>query len=138
MVDDADLETHLLDFMLKTFAFARTARVDDQELVVFERTETESESQFRPKLVKLRVVIPRPWILYDLAGDALVIARDGKTAGSRPTGTARETAGGTTEFEEQGVRWKRSKFPDGSFVYAPAELRVNLASPGGRAVIAPS
>ncbi|MCI4350198.1 MAG: hypothetical protein L3K15_01615 [Thermoplasmata archaeon] len=137
MVDDADLETHLFDFMLKTFAFARTARVDAHELVVFERTETESESQFRPKLVKLRVAVPRAWILYDLAGDALVIAKDGKTAGSRPTGTARETAGGTTEFEEQGVRWKRVKFPDGSYLYAPSELSPTLSTSAGRAVIAP-
>jgi hypothetical protein len=137
MVDDADLETHLLDFTLKTFAFARVARVEDQEYVVFERTETESESQFRPKLVKLRVAIPRAWVLYDLAGDALVIARDGKTAGSRPTGTAQETAGGTTEFEEQGVHWKRVRFPDGSYLYAPVERSASLGSVAGRAAVAP-
>jgi hypothetical protein len=137
MVDDADLETHLLDFTLKTFAFARTAQFENRDLVVFERTETESESQFRPKLVKLRVAVPRAWILYDLAGDALVIAKDGKTAGSRQTGTARETAGGTTEFEEQGVRWKRVRFPDGSYLYAPAELGAGVGTAAGRAAIAP-
>jgi hypothetical protein len=137
MVEDADLETHLLDFTLKTFAFARTARFEEKDLVVFERTETESESQFRPKLVKLRVAVPRSWILYDLAGDALVIARDGKTAGARPTGTAQETAGGTTEFEEQGVRWKRLRYADGSYLYAPAELSARLSTPAGRTAIAP-
>ena len=133
--DDADLEVHLLQFLLKSFDFERSARVGERDFAIFQRTETESESQFRPRLVKLRVVLPRDWIVYDLAADALYIARDGTIPGSRGTGTAMEEGAEKTEFREQGVEWKKSTVARGSVLYVPKEEADRLLSPGGLAAL---
>ena len=133
--DEADLETHLLQFLLKNFGFERSATAGEQEVAVFGRTETESESQFRPRLVKLRVVVPRAWVLYDLAADALVLGRDGATPGPRGTGTAHEESAEKSEFREQGIDWKKVVFARGSVVYVPRELEPIILSPTARAAL---
>ena len=127
--DDADLETHLLQFLLKSFGHERNERVGDLDLVIFHRTETESESQFRPRLVKLRIVLPREWVLYDLAADALLIGRDGATPRTRGTGSAVEESAGKTEFREQGIEWKKVTVSRGSIVYVPKELADTKLAP---------
>ena len=90
MLDVADLEVNLLDFVQKSFGFRRLVEVDGQEYAVFERTETESEAKFRPRLIRLYVVVPRSLIVHDFAADLLRIAPDGHTPGPRATGSAVE------------------------------------------------
>ncbi|MGA7922854.1 MAG: hypothetical protein WCA77_02625 [Thermoplasmata archaeon] len=132
MADVADLETNLLQFQLKSFGFDRIVEHEGQPLAVFERTETESESQFRPKIVKLRVVIPPEWVIFDLAADTLFLGRDGKTPGPRGSGSAIETAAEKTHFVEQGITWQRAAIPDVGLVYMPAEIAEGLLSEPGR------
>jgi hypothetical protein len=119
MVDEADLETNVLEFVLKSFQFDRTERVGDVEYAVFHRTETESESKFRPKLVKLVVAVPKEWVVHDLASDLLLIASDGVHPGHRGSGNAVEAAAEKSEFSEQGVDWVRIPRPSGGWVYLP-------------------
>ncbi|MCI4327621.1 MAG: hypothetical protein L3K16_08345 [Thermoplasmata archaeon] len=119
MVDDADLETNVLEFVLKSFQFDRTETVGEVEYAIFHRTETESESQFRPKLVKLVLAVPKAWIVHDLASDLMLIAPDGVHPGHRGSGTAVEAAAEKTEFSEQGVDWVRFPRPNGGWVYVP-------------------
>ncbi|MGI0131832.1 MAG: hypothetical protein ACREDK_01860 [Thermoplasmata archaeon] len=133
--DDADLEVHLLQFRLKSFDFERSVRVGERDYAIFQRTETESESQFRPRLVRLRVILPRAWIVYDLASDELFIARDGVTPGSRSTGTAVEEGAETTEFTEQGVDWRKVTLARGTVVYVPRDEAVSLLAPAGRSAL---
>ncbi|MCI4331223.1 MAG: hypothetical protein L3K19_05180 [Thermoplasmata archaeon] len=131
--DDGELEVNLLEFLLKSFSFDRCASVGGTEYALFHRTETESEMQFRPRLVTLRVIVPRAWVVYDLAADLLFVARDGGTPGARATGQALEEAAEKSEFQEQGVRWRKTTLQRGSVVYAPTELSESLLAPGGRA-----
>jgi hypothetical protein len=133
--DDAELEVHLLQFVLKSFAHERNVAFGGREFAIFQRTETESESQFRPRLVKLRVVLPRDWVLYDIAADALLIARDGVTPGSRGSGSAVEEGAEKSEFREQGVEWKKSTLSRLSMAYVPKELEGTLLSTDGRAAL---
>jgi hypothetical protein len=119
VVDEADLETNVLEFVLKSFQFDRTETVGGVEYAVFHRTETESESKFRPKLVKLVLLVPKEWIVHDLASDLLLIASDGLHPGHRGSGTAVEAAAEKTEFSEQGVDWIRLPRPSGGWIYLP-------------------
>jgi hypothetical protein len=119
VVDEADLESNVLEFVLKSFQFDRMETVGGVEYAVFHRTETESESKFRPKLVKLVVAVPRDWIVHDLASDLMLIAPDGAHPGHRGSGTAVEAAAEKTEFSEQGVDWVRLPRPEGGWVYVP-------------------
>jgi hypothetical protein len=119
VVDEADLESNVLEFVLKSFQFDRMETVGGVEYAVFHRTETESESKFRPKLVKLVVAVPRDWIVHDLASDLMLIAPDGAHPGHRGTGTAVEAAGEKSEFSEQGADWVRLPRPNGGWVYFP-------------------
>jgi hypothetical protein len=135
MADDAELEVNLLEFLLKSFSFGRVAAVDGVEYAVFHRTETESEMQFRPRLVTLQVVVPKSWVVYELAADLLLIARDGRTPGHRSTGSALEEAAEKTEFDEQGVRWRKTTLARGSVVYVPLELADALLAAPGRAAL---
>ncbi|HEY6238681.1 MAG TPA: hypothetical protein VIZ68_05800 [Thermoplasmata archaeon] len=128
MVDLTELEVNVLEFVHKSFAFSRIAPVDGEELAVFHRTETESESQFRPKLLRLFLVVPRPWILYDLAADLLVLGRDGHTPGHRAGGTAVEAAAETSEFSEQGIDFRRFPLPEG-WLYVPADWADRVTAP---------
>jgi hypothetical protein len=120
MLEVSDLEVNLLDFVQKSFAFARLVTLNGKEYAVFERTETESESKFRPRLVKLFVLVPRGLIVHDFASDVLVVAPDGETPGPKSTGSALETAAEKTNFEEQGVAWRRVTVPEVGLVYLPA------------------
>ncbi|HLM70021.1 MAG TPA: hypothetical protein VK423_01375 [Thermoplasmata archaeon] len=79
MLDLSDLEINVLEFRQRSFQFDRMLDVGGSEHAVFSRTETESESQFRPRLLHLRVVVPRAWVLYDEPNDVLLLARDGAT-----------------------------------------------------------
>lgn len=125
VVDEADLETNVLEFVLKSFQFDRMETVGAVEYAIFHRTETESESQFRPKLVKLVLAVPRDWIVHDLASDLMLIAPDGVHPGHRGTGTAMEAAGEKAEFSEQGVDWVRRPRTNGGWVYFPKRDEVN-------------
>jgi hypothetical protein len=123
MVDEADLETNVLEFVLKSFQYDRTDSVGGVDYAVFHRTETESESKFRPKLVKLVVAVPREWVVHDLASDLLLIASDGLHPGHRGSGSAVEAAAEKSEFPEQGVDWVRIPRPAGGWVYVPKSGR---------------
>ena len=133
---------HLLDFVQKSFGFYRLVQLEDEEFAVFERTETESESKFRPKLVRLYVLVPRAWLVHDFASDLLAVAPDGKTPGRKSSGSAVETAAEKTSFQEQGVEWRRASVPSVGLVYVPADRsRRLLESPGLealRAALAPA
>src|SRR5580693_2592160 len=119
MVDDADLETNVLSFREKSFSYEATVELAGVQYAIFYRTEVESESRFRPKVVHLKLVVPREAILGDLASDTLVLAPDGKAAGPRRTGGAQEVEADETEFREQGIEFVRSKAPDGTIRYLP-------------------
>ena len=130
----AELETNVLEFQHKSFSFERVATIDGTQLAVFSRRETETESKFRPKLIRLFVVVPVAQVVYDLAADLLLIAPDGSTPGPRGVGVAAEAAAGTTEFPEQGLAWRRVAVPTG-LAYAPADLAPALGSPGSVATL---
>jgi hypothetical protein len=119
MVDDATLETNVLSFREKSFSYASTVEVEGVQYAIFYRTEVESESRFRPKVVHLKLAVPRDVILGDLASDTLVLAPDGKSAGPRRTGGAQEVDADESEFREQGIDFVRSKSPDGTIRYLP-------------------
>jgi hypothetical protein len=125
VVDDADLESNVLEFVLKSFQFDRTETVAGTEYAVFHRTETESESQFRPKLVKLVLAVPKEWVVHDLASDLLLIASDGVHPGHRGSGSAVEAAAEKSEFSEQGVDWIRLARSAGGWVYLPKSERAH-------------
>jgi hypothetical protein len=131
MADIAELEVNLLQFVLKSFAYERMYEADGQTFAVFERTETESESKFRPKILKLRVLVPPDWVIYDLAADALRLARGGEIGGPMGTGTASEAAAEKSEFREQGIDWQRREVSGAGLLYAPKEFAEALfAGPG--------
>lgn len=120
MVDPVDLETNVLDFLHKSFMWLRSAEVAGEEIAVFQRTETESESRFRPKVLRLFVVVPTAWIVFDLAAEQLLLAQDGHTPLPRPAGSAQEAGAEGSEFVEQGIRFLRRPAADG-WVYLPAD-----------------
>ncbi len=131
MLDVADLEVNILEFHGKNFAFERLAPLAEDEFAIFTRTETESEAKLRPKLVRLRVVVPRAWVLFDLAADLLVFGQDGKTPGARSTEAAIEAAAEKGEFKEQGIAWRRTKLADGGFAYVPEAYVARLIEGAG-------
>jgi hypothetical protein len=133
VLDLADLEVNLLEFHGKNFAFERVASVDAQEFAIFTRTETESESQLRPKLLRLWVVVPRAWVLFDSAADLLVFGRDGQTPGKRSAEAAIEAAAEQPAFSEQGIPWRRLPVAGHGFVYIPDELSARPLDSGGLA-----
>ena len=128
MLTAADLEVNVLDFRHRAFQFDRLVEHAGVSLAVFSRTETESERQLRPKLVRLTVVVPLGWVVLDEAADALRVARDGP---ARPTkdAPAIEVAAEPSEFEEEGVRWKRSPAGPAAYVYAPVDLPGGVLTP---------
>ncbi len=127
MVDLPELEVNVLEFLHKSFSFDRLATVDGQEYAVFHRRETETESKLRPKVIRLFVVAPREWVLYDATEDLLRIGPDGRTPGPRSKGEARAAAAEPTDFGEQGVDWHRETVPMG-IAYLPRERAVRLKS----------
>jgi hypothetical protein len=131
VLTEADLETNVLEFRQRSFQFARLVERESGAVAVFGRTETESERQLRPKLVRLTLVVPVGWVVHDEAADLLRVARDGVVAPPPPPGTVVEIGAEPPEFEEQGLRWKRIRLPAGGYAYAPAEMAAELLSPPG-------
>jgi hypothetical protein len=131
----ADLEVNVLEFRQRSFQFDRSVEVAGTELAVFSRTETESESQFRPRLVHLRLVVPRAWIVHDEPNDMLSIAKDGVTVPPRLTAPVVEVRAEPSEFTEQGIAWLRAERPGGVLVYAPAEHAGRVLAPEGLAAL---
>ena len=135
MLTVGDLEVNVLEFRQRSFQFQRAATVGDREVALFSRTETETESQFRPKLIHLHVLVPVAWVVHDEANDVLLVARDGATLPVRLTEQVVEVGAERAEFEEQGIAWKRTRGPSGSYVYAPAELADALLAPAAYAAL---
>ena len=129
MLDQSDLEINVLEFRQRSFQFDRLVEHEGREYAVFSRTETESESQFRPRLVHLRVVVPRAWVVYDEPNDVLLLARDGATVPVRMVESVTEVGADPSEFTEQGIDWRRVPGPGGLLVYAPEELERELLTP---------
>jgi hypothetical protein len=129
VLDVSDLEINVLEFRQRSFQFERMIELGGVELAVFSRTETESESQFRPRLVHLRLVVPRSWVVYDEPNDVLLLAQDGATVPVRLTEPVTEVRAERPEFKEQGIDWRRAEGPEGYLVYAPSELANELLSP---------
>ena len=121
MLTVADLEVNVLDFRHRSFQFDRRVELGGTAYAVFSRTETESERQLRPKLVRLSVVVPLDWVVLDEATDALRVSRSG-AARPPPDTPAVEVAAEPPEFEEDGLRWKRVATGTTGYVYAPLEL----------------
>jgi hypothetical protein len=135
VLDAADLETNVLEFVRKSFAFSQFADVAGREVAVFHRTETESESQFRPRILHLHLAVPREWVILDPAGEMLVLARDGRTVGLRTVGEAVEAAAEASEFAEQGIDFHRLPMKDRAWLYVPEEFRTAWTTPAGLAAI---
>lgn len=120
---------NVFEFRQRAFQFDRLVTVASEPYAVFVRTETESESQFRPTLVHLTVVVPLGWVVYDEGADALRIARDGTHPSPVLTEPVVEVGAEPAEFSEQGVRWKRSPLAAGRLVYVPEEREAPLLAP---------
>ena len=135
MLDAADLETNVLEFVRKSFAFSRFAEIGGEELVVFQRTETESESQFRPRILRLHLAVPRAWVLMDGAGETLALARDGRTLLPRTVGEAVEAAAESSEFTEQGIEFHRLPLKERGWLYVPEERRAAWTTADGYAAL---
>lgn len=134
MVEAADLEVNVLEFLHKSFSFERLATLDGEELAVFHRRETESESKLRPKILRLFVVIPRPNLVLDTDEGLLRITSDGVTPGPRGKGSAREAAADPTDFAEQGMEWHRTSVPLG-IAYVPRARSADLSRPTALSVL---
>jgi len=135
MLTAADLEVNVLEFRQRSFQFERLATVGDQEIALFRRTETESESQFRPRLVHLWLAVPLAWIVWDERADLLRIAKDHRALPMAPDESVVEVRAEPPEFHEQGIGWKRADGPGGTLVYAPAEFADRLLGPVGFAAL---
>ena len=130
MVDDADLELNVLEFASKSFSFERSVELDGQELALFHRTETESESRFRPKVIRLRLIVPKTWIIYDLAADLLRLGQ-----GRRDARAARRQLRGRGRGRALALRRGRDRLAAGpgrgGNITAPEEWADRLLSPDG-------
>ncbi len=135
MLTVSDLEVNVLEFRQRAFQFARLGTVDETPYAVFSRTETESERQFRPRLVHLHLVVPLAWIVHDEPNDVLRLARDGSNMSVRLSEPVAEVGAEPTRFREQGIEWSRETGPAGAFVYVPTEAAARLLAPAGRAAL---
>ena len=131
MLTEADLEVNVIEFRQRSFQFERIAPFEGQELAVFSRTETESESQFRPRIVHLRLVVPLPWVVLDERTDLLRVGRDPRVLPMATAEPVVEVRAERPEFTEDGVDWRRAEAPGGTLVYAPAELAGRLLTRDG-------
>jgi hypothetical protein len=122
----SDLEVNVLEFRQRAFQFERLADFDGTDYAVFSRTETESESQFRPRLVHLKLVVPQAWVVYDEPNDLLAVSKDGVSVPTRLTEPVLEVGAERTEFREQGIDWRRGDGPSGALVYVPEELAARV------------
>jgi len=128
----ADLEVNVLEFRHRSFQFERLVERADGPCAVFSRTETESERQLRPRLIHLALAVPQGWIVLDPESDLLRVGRDGRPP-KVADATAEEIASEPSEFDEQGVRWRRAPVGPTSYVYAPVELAPSWLAPSGLA-----
>lgn len=135
MLTPAELEMNVLEFRQRAFQYERTTSAAGAECAVFVRTETESESRFRPKLVRLIVVVPIAWVVHDEPSDTLRLAQDGTTPTPALAEPVVEVSAEPTEFAEQGIRWKRAEAPGGALVYAPLEHAERILSAAGLAAL---
>ncbi len=124
-----DLEVNVLEFRQRSFQFQRTAPIGGRDVGLFSRTETETESRFRPKLIHLHLVVPVAWVVLDEPNDVLRVARDGATVPARLSEPVVEVGAEPAEFDEQGIAWKRIAPAPRAFVYAPTELAETLLAP---------
>jgi hypothetical protein len=131
VLTEADLEINVLEFRQRAFQFERLGDYEGTDFAVFSRTETESESQFRPRLVHLKLIVPQAWVVYDEANDLLALAKDGTTLPVRLTEPVVEVGAERPEFGEQGIAWRRVVGPAGSLVYAPVEFADLVLAPEG-------
>ena len=130
MLTAADLEVNLLEFRRRSFQFDRLVELPSGTQAIFHRTETESERQLRPRLVRLAVVVPLAWVVHDEPSDTLRVAPAGRVPRSGES-AAVEVAAEPSEFEEDGVRWKRAPTGPTGYVYVPEELADRLLSKEG-------
>ena len=135
MLTVADLEVNVLEFRQRSFSYNRLATVGSEEYAVFLRTETESESQFRPRLVHLSLVVPFAWVVLDEPNDCLRVSRDGTTAPPRLIEMVLEVGSEPPQFLEQGIEWTRTPLSTGHLLYAPSERASDLVTPEGRAAL---
>ena len=135
MLDESELSINLLEFRQKSFQYDHTAHIGANDYAIFVRTETESESQFRPRLVHLHLVVPLAWVVLDEANDALRIARDGTTMPPHLIETVLEVGAEPPQFTEQGIEWTRSSGPGGAHLYAPTDRAPRLFTPEGRTAL---
>ncbi len=132
MLSAADLEANVFEFRQRSFQFDRLAELADGPWAVFTRTETESERQLRPRLIRLAVVVPLAWIVFDEGADLLRLASEGP-AGPRAEVPVVEVAAEPSQFEEGGRRWARRPLDARGHVYAPADRVEELLRPPTRA-----
>jgi len=135
VLDVADLEMNVLEFRQRAFQFDRLAEIGGTSYAVFTRTETETESKFRPKLVHLRLAVPHAWVVLDPTSDLLVLSKDGASIPVRLTEPVVEVAAEPAEFGEQGIAFRRVRHGDSTQVYAPAEVAAALFTPEGLAAL---
>jgi hypothetical protein len=128
VIEPAELEVNVLEFLHKSFGFDSLATVDGDELAVFHRRETEDESKLRPRTIRLFVIVPRAQLVYVVDEDLVRIAPDGQTPGARSAGEAREASADATDFTEQGVDWHRARVPNG-VAYVPRARAALLDRP---------
>jgi hypothetical protein len=131
VVEEAELETNVLEFTHKSFAYERTVEVEGTEIALFRRTETESERKFRPKLVHLTVALPRAWIVADLTADKLVARAAEGTPSPSSAGSAVEAAAQPSRFAEGGIAWVRHALADGGLLFVPEAWAGRLLGPAG-------
>ncbi|MHB8351584.1 MAG: hypothetical protein ACYDFT_02670 [Thermoplasmata archaeon] len=131
MIDESVLSVNLLTFRKKSFGFLRLLARGAHGYAVFHRTETETESKLRPKLLGLWVLCPTEWLLYDEPTDGLLIGADGVVPGPELPGTALETASEAERFLEQGLRWIRRPWGADRFVYIPEAREAEFGGAAG-------
>jgi hypothetical protein len=131
----ADLEINVLEFRQRSFSYDRTEAIGGEDYAIFSRTETESESQFRPRLVHLHLAVPLGWVVLDEPNDCLRVARDGGAPPPRLIETVMEVGVEPPQFTEQGVEWVRTAAGPDSLWYTPRERSSILLSAEGRTAL---
>ncbi len=132
MLTPADLEVNVLEFRGRSFQFERLVEHGTGPYAVFVRTETESERQLRPRLVRLTIVAPLAWLRHDPLTDSLRVGL-GSALPMTDAATVVEVAAEAPEFEEDGVRWQRRPSGASGYLYVPTERAAELTSSEGRA-----
>ncbi|HEV2449590.1 MAG TPA: hypothetical protein VGU43_04160 [Thermoplasmata archaeon] len=119
MLEPAVLESTVLEFRSKSFSHEESIRIGERDWLVFARSETESESKFRPKVLRLRVVVPADWVFADPAGERLLLGPDGSPGAMGAPTEAVEVAAEPEEFTEQGIDWVRWRPRPERLLYLP-------------------